>query len=750
MDRPDQRRHTWPVKATEWDELLRELKRLATSSRKTRPILAHLQTLEQISKQKHPQVDGFCVWELTKQSNATADLNKLLQSVQRNGCLRGGELLEENRYVQLSPRLIALNGTALERTIPLEFLEQFKPLPATKGQYHLLVWLVSGGSIDGKLWSEKKLEFTKEERERLSRGKVCKTPPGPALALVVSTRRQSVVKPLTDALKGTVEIRKIVAGQSNLRDSFLNVQMARGTVIWVDDGINEIQLPAFAVAAHPESLVLVASDDPSWERVKGLAEALSLESERYCMIEPPLNGKLDTFVAKVRQMIVENRSAEKQREDCRAEWHKTQAVIGSLIDNKAIDVQIVKNMVLDPAQERANALLNKHGFSSRVDAQIEFLRVATPLYGQASEIYTLNSDRYSTFWNSDAFDEKTKQELLTLCRTVRLFLYGTPDALFRDISTLNSQSRHYQNGHAMPGDVKLLVGDWERFKLAFPEQADEDVAFIHHKSSGDWYRFFLNEREFGAQNIGHEVSDPIFTWLQRLGKEATNLAGHITDTRTDREKWPVFEYLRWEENVQQLPVFGESLKKVFFHNSRSGVHRVLTFRNDGKIDPRRFKNIVLRVHHALEKHFGDGQQDPRKKHGLKSIEYGSLVQLESHIRGGKVNEAGHDAHPNHDRKTSPGSQSIESRSREIILLHFDTIDHLQAFSDSDELRAIRRDLYRDILTALGVTVGKGPLSEPVYEAMRAAGNRFMTIYDYTDRHDLAEWIKLMRDEHEPT
>jgi hypothetical protein len=63
------------------------------------------------------------------------------------------------------------------------------------------------------------------------------------------------------------------------------------------------------------------------------------------------------------------------------------------------------------------------------------------------------------------------------------------------------------------------------------------------------------------------------------------------------------------------------------------------------------------------------------------------------------------------------------------------------------LESIRRTLYRDILEALGVSVSK-ELPDNVYEAMRAAGNRYMTIYDYTDRHDLAEWIKLMRDEHE--
>jgi hypothetical protein len=752
MDRPDDRRHTWPVKATEWEELLSELKRLATAptTKKARPLLAHVKTLERISAKNHWQGDDFCVWGLEKQTNSTRDLNEVLQQVRRDGCLREGELLEGNYYVQLSPRLIALSDYALGHTIPEEFRDRLKPLTTTNGQRHILIWLVSGATSEKKLHSEKRQKFTEEERKGLLRGKVRKTPPGPALVVVVSPGRQGVVRRLAIALGNSVKVQVIVAGPGKLHDNFLRVQMARGMVIWVDEAITEGQLAAFAVAAHPENLFLVASDVHSAERARRLAAELPLAPNRCFEIDPLVNGKFGEVAAEVRQVIERDRSAEKLREECRAAWQKTQAAVGRLIEDPGIDAQIIKTAVLEPFQERAAALVDERGFSSRVNVQTEFIRVATPLYGQATEIYALNTDRHSTFWNSDAFDDKTKQQFLTRCPTVRLFLYGTPDALFRDIGTLNSQARHYQAGsHSMPEEVKLLVGDWERFQLAFPEQAHEDVAFIHHKS-GDWYRFFLNEREVGARNIGREVDDPILKWLRELGADATKLAGRVTPTPTGRAAWSTFEYFRWEEKLQHKPIFGDSMKEVFFHNSRSGVHRVLTFRNDGRIDPEQFRKIVLRVHHALEKQFGDGQPDARKQYGLRSIEYGTLAEPSSHDRGGRPHHAGHNDPAGHAHRKVPDSQRTESRPREIIIIRFDTIKHLQDFSDSDELGAVRRALYRDILEALGVNVGRGLLPDNVYEAMRAAGNRYMTIHDYTDRHDLAEWIKLMRDEQELT
>lgn len=745
MDRTDIRQHTYPVTAVEWDELYSELRQLATSAKKNRPMQASLQILEQASKQKLPPADNFWMWEIKRKSNATAELNKVLQSVKRDGCLPGGGLLPGDFYVQLSPRFIRLTSLTLQR-LPERFHEVLGPL-ATADEYHLLIWVVNGESKPSTLWSEKKLEFDEKDRERLPRGKACKTPPGSGVALVTSPRRPQIVKAFIDALKGTVEVRKVIVGQSKLHESVHSVQIGRGTVIWVDDGVSERQLSALAGAVRPESLILTAFDEASWERVQALAKDLSLNRDYCCQVDSPRNGLPNKIAAKVRQMLEENSPAERLREDSRAEWQSTQAIISGLLESNTTDVQIVKTMVLDPARERAGSILGVNGLSSSIDAQLEFLRVAAPFYRQADEIYTLNTDRYSTFWNSGAFDEKTKQELLTRCPTVRLSLYGTPDALFRDIPTLNTQAHHYQQGGEMPEDVRLLVGDWERFRLAFPKHANEDVAFVHH-TTGDWYRFFLNERKFGVTNLGREVDDPILRWLLSLKADATKLPGHITDTLTGSPDNPSFECFRWTENLQRRDIFGDAMKGVFRHNSRSGVHRILTFRNDGRIDPDKFKKIVLRVHHALERDFGDGQsREFREQYGLKSIEFGSLVDPYQPAPNGSSNEMKHNGRDEHSSKEKPRSRRAESRSREIIIIHFDTIEHLHKFSIAPALETIRRALYKDILETLGEKVGRG-LSESVYSAMRAAGNRYMTIYDYTDRHDLAEWIKLMREEHE--
>jgi hypothetical protein len=77
---------------------------------------------------------------------------------------------------------------------------------------------------------------------------------------------------------------------------------------------------------------------------------------------------------------------------------------------------------------------------------------------------------------------------------------------------------------------------------------------------------------------------------------------------------------------------------------------VLTFRNDGRIYPDKFKKIVLHVHHSLEKHFGHGQPKAvRERYGLKSIEYGSLVDPGQNGSNGSLHVvAQHEGHARHN------------------------------------------------------------------------------------------------------
>jgi hypothetical protein len=770
MDSPDSRCITHPVHPDEWSKILRALGVDAESHhREPENGARRRRTASEISETNQnlllsvKEVNGLCV--LRPKRETLTELNKALEKLRWDGCFPNGQVYKDKegrfRYIKLSPRALQVTDDTLKKVFPAEDRERVSNLlltgpspdepPRGSGggadalEPYVVIWTAAEFDSRRKLFGPK--DLTKRERDLLETvlGDVVPKPTADEPGLVVVISRANTNKSLARRLMANLSKSGIV-GESTVvvkrepptSDDHHLIQSSLATVIWVDEGLTDFNLVLLAADPPPERLFLLAdkAHGPSVGRLHALADWLKLGPTHHHLIElskdgSPKKDALEAVAEQVRRVVERGREELKVLEESKRIWHQAKRDVERMLDGTTlvVDPEILEEAVLRPFKQRV-ARVMRGRIASGSDSQKDFVRVATPLYNRAKNIYALHTDRHSTFWSHPAFDEETKKRFLTICPTVRLFLYSSSEKLFSDLShqdhdVLNYQSAHYAaNAHSDSGAVKLLVADLHGFEQAFGP-VNRDVAFIQLESE-KWYRFTLNEHDFEAEELREATidDDSLHRLLPQLGIKVR--PGYTANFPADRANGMAFEYLCWERGFEKDSHFEQYVNDIFRYNTETSAHRVLTFQNDGPIETQipaaKFKSIVLTVHHALKSRLDDF----RKKFGLKSIEHGSLMVRSPEGRGGKL------------------PPTCQDESRHILILHFDADQGLRKFSISQELEEIRNELYREILEARSPSdLGEEEVRN-LAKAMKLVGNRYLTIHDYTARHDDKEWFRKLK------
>lgn len=783
MDSPDSRCITHPVRPDEFSKILRELGVVADSShRESGKGARRRRASDEISESNRnlllavEKEQGLCV--LRPKRVNLGDLNEALEKIRWDGCFPNGGVYRDKehrlRYIQLSPKALQVTTHTLKTVFPAEERERVTKLLATApSEPYVFIWTAANFPVHRTQFGPK--DLTPDDRELLKSiaGDVVPESTTDEPGLVVVMSQGNTNKNLARRLKahlaksGIVGESTVVATRElpNSRDHHL-IQASLATVIWVDDGVTEYNLVLLAADQHPERLFLLAdkAHSASVRRLRELADYFKLAQAHRHLIElredgSPKKDALEAVAEQVRRVVERGRQELKVREESNRIWHQTKRQVERMLDGTIeIDPEILEEAVLREFKQRVSRLVQGR-IASGSDPQKAFVRVATPLYSRAKQIYALHTDRHSTFWNHPAFDEETKNRFLTICPTVRLFLYSGSEKLFNDLrhedhDLLNYQAAHYAaNANSDSGKVKLLVADLHGFEQAFGPVA-RDVAFIQLDSE-KWFRFTLNERDFEAEELREAAIED--DWLHRLLPQLglSVRPGRTARFSPDRENARVFEYLCWERGFEKDSLFQQYVRDIFRYNTGSGAHRVLTFQNDGPIEtqiaPERFKKIVLTVHQALKSRYDEF----RKKFGLKSIEHGSLMVRIPEGGDGKPADTHHRsagagtpvAAGEHGSPTGKLPPTCRQDSRHILILHFDTDQGLREFSVSPALDVIRDELYREIIKARSPSEPSEEEVTSMSRAMKLVGNRYLTIQDYTARHDDREWFEYLADRH---
>jgi hypothetical protein len=421
------------------------------------------------------------------------------------------------------------------------------------------------------------------------------------------------------------------------------IEPASAEVVFVEEALDDLSLGLILGVVNRKRLFFAAFEDDaeSLHRCSEICERFNVPAEN---VHRVARKKSSNGLSKaINEFCNSDIDREHTATGLQRSWQRARRLIDNMLEEQTVNLEIVENIVVKPLEVRASKL-SKGKFLSEMNPQDEFVRAATPLYSQAKQIYALNTDRYSTFWRRNSFGEEQRKRYLTLCPTVRLFLYSSFESLCRDVSNLNDQAVHYSNGGAK---ASLLVGDRSCFTQLcqdslFNERLVEDVAFIQ-LISGEWYRFELDEGKVEYEKMGMEIQDALLDQLRTLASIPSEHG----------KKFKGFNFFKWERDLEKSTLFQHFVSETFPSNTATGAHRVITFRNDGSISPERFSAIILSVRQSL----GMLYDYFKENFGLRAIEHGAA----SGRNGSRVAD-GMTPIRFHDRNDP----------KNVLILHFDS------------------------------------------------------------------------------
>lgn len=742
----NERHHTAPLLPVEWEEVCHKLGLplprshargpAQPSDRGQKPVRFPLNGFPQKVSDAAGLVtfeESFCTIT-SDDDNLTWTMNKALKVKPWDGCLQDGKVHPvTNEYFKIWPAVIQVVTGNINTLIHADSRDEIRAwltrqqesfaVRATenvKTKHYLLIWSLTDNVRKTNLTEKNVLNLP-------TNGRVKKDDQSdsPGVVIVATEKTKVQAKKLEKLLKAKGPCHTVIEENRQVHELQQKLQSCLACVIYVGSGLDALALGHLAGYAHPERLFLLAdaAETDSVKLIQRLGKRMNLDAAHQFEMGP---GSLDAVAEVVTGSITRARTVEDMRRHIWRAWRQAEAGIRQVIESGTAEteIEIIEAAVIRPLQDRVMEL-GQHRFTSVESIQNGFVRVAEHVFKRAKRVYALNTDIHSIFWAG--LDNETRMKYLTQVRTTRLFLYSTPANVFHDIDgELKFQASHYGN------NATLLVGDLDRYRVAFGDAVDEDVAFILHEC-GIWYRFFLNRQRFGYEVLGEQVADSRLTRLMNIEEQVKP---------QDPVAFQNFGYFQWHANYQTTDAFLNCMENVFRSNFRSGVHRVLTFQNDGQIPPKEFRRMVLRAHRALEEH----ENLFKQRNKLKSIEYGSLSHLHEPVG---VNADGDFGHVRDRRNAShlhePVGVNADINAPSILILHFDSTQHLKEFYDSDELKQVRANLYRDILTAIKIETGdlNDVAVERLFEVMEKAGNRYITRRTYTDQHDLRAWLDLM-------
>lgn len=736
MDRANDRRHTHPILAEEWEQFCKE-KGLpaprwvekAKDKRRDHSLPAKVATkLESVFKDDDSQ---FCLFVSTV-ANDTVTINNALKKHAVDGCREDGSTRVDNHYFKLVPQLVGVTDYTLRTDIHPDaqaaLREWWKPKheewkkgkPSSRNPFYALVWMLLGVESC-------KTNFSDEELAKLPKGgrvKHSDTAEETSVTIVVSARKRQFASRVSQSLKSVGTCQIVVKDKTRAYQNQLKVHASPVTVVCVDDDFHDAVVGGHVIGPHQDRILLLAegSDDKSAMRLETLCDELHLGPHQRMMIDSTAASPFAPLVAKVSEWVDQTREAKAQSRSCHNHWLTAKAGLEQILGNNMINPESLLKSVISPFYDRVTQL-DAGTLKVKATVQTDFIQFAKPIFRHAKAVYATSTDTYSTFWNDANIDQNQElKEYLAPCPTVRLFLFSKPSEFVRGgIDTIENQTDYYEGlskareakGHSR-FDAKLLVGSLHKYKDIPEATNNRDVAFIEHDTM--WHRFHLNEGEFEYKQFPTKPDDPILKRLEQLGLRASQHSQLYGPKESP--------YVRWGPSFREHSYFFRWMKDIFVGDSCSGVHRVVLFRNNGSIDPETFNEAVVQVHSEIERMIGN----PSAPYWPREIDYGARAVTDSTVGNG--------------HQTAVGVTSGRQPTEEILILHFDSDDDRAAFADSHEMKRIRTDLYKRLLTALGVDIA-GLIDPVIHDMMYKAGNRYVSIIDYTDEHHLDDLLKQL-------
>jgi hypothetical protein len=652
------------------------------------------------------------------------------------------------RYITVSPKAVRLTKDSIpffpdEYQTKLNELLAYEEAKNSKGNPHILIW--GNAAFQPSRSNYAPETMTPNDLERLEAILGERVPDYYSNTLtsvvVASKEREKLAQQLNHTLGSNSKLILLDAMQGLKPEDCIDILASSATVIWIDD--DSIDLASFACAGCEKLFLLT---ERSKDRMHEYAKRRTI-SDSHCYPVELLNGLikkgvLTQIVNNVRRAIRTAEATDVYRADqgvpkeqdafrgVQKTWQLCKAMVEQVVNDPPIDAEIVEEILFKPFKARVAGLM-KRSLSSGDDAQVEFLKVAAPLYAQAQEIYATDTDCFSSFWNHPLLKKNVKR-LLPMTQTHRLCLYSSLDRFRGDVERLRELARHYDNPNDRNHDrIDLLIADLHSYQNAFGP-LNEDVAYIHLKS-GDWYRLSLNMDAFHARQVDEAtaVGDPLRNRLVALGTSAKN-SGKTYPFPPANKGWETFEYFRWDRDcLTDSEDLRQCIIKTFRQNRRLCVHRVLTFRNDGPpetmINPKEFKAIVSRVLRALRR----SMDNFREEFGLTSINYGKrfVVRNQSPPVDRTLEGFGDPKGP---------AVARPDESIHLLSLHFDTDKDLKKFVGCEKMLKIKDEFYRDLLKARGFPNSSVEDMKNISAAMSLVGNRYLTVHDYYDHPELIE------------
>jgi hypothetical protein len=550
----------------------------------------------------------------------------------------------------------------------------------------VMLWWVAG-------LNEKKRDFTQAAEANPDFGRL-----RPKVLLVCTTGVQERVRRLCEAAQVNVQLNCLdTDGEDSLVEMLVAIGSERIPVIFCTDTVSNGNLRLI----HKFILSRGESDRCIVARFSENHPVVSSSDEFHVSrdVLPIVAARMNYRVTHCQQDVgVEWGSLATGVDEIRDGLTRLQASFGDAI------VSAVSSFSLGAIRESVKHPNRRVQFN--LDAQAAFMRIAHPIYSNSQKIYATSNRTVSTFWMREPAQCIA---LLPACETTRLFIFQDQNDFGDDCKVLIDHLGHYESSGVAARYYVTSERSWKEWCRKSGKDFTEDVAYA---VPADGRKMPIEFRLTNAHGSMATIDNPLNECHWQM---IDSLRGNWPTLDAFQFKPDFFSASRREESIGSVArVFGAIVP-------RTGVHHVLVFTGDRRIEISEIKKIVLAVRGKLL----SKQEVLLEKYGLIDVSFGQRI--------GDSDFAAR----------APQAVRTESANDQLVLImRFKDEDGLRRYyaQEDDVVRDIFDELYRRLREVLRLRA----TAKELRDILETAGCSYYSRVDYTDGQTLVDWFESVQ------